>query len=441
MLRSVRKCVLQRCYVGLFTPKQTFLTDEYKCNEAWKAHLYSPILTKVNLNDFYSILDQNFNSKGVISAIDVDIFANALKDSNYLEELKDLLHKLRLSAETGNTLESTHHATVRNFIEFGNVQDIVSILKEPLKFGIFLDFYTANILLDKLVTSKNYELAANVASLVMLQEDFSNSITSSLCQYACYKYVSECEETKPTSVEQEDDSKKKKEEIKIRIKFLRNPYFDDHFDLTNLHLLSGKTLAWISKVSTDNLSNNLQVIGWLFYKKYNRLLELCKEIVKMESTKVYKDVIELLKKELEKAEEDNKVILQNCVELLSNAPPSDVGLEDSMKIAIENCINKTQNKDVSAQKELFKNWERMREEKLEEQTKRLDRTRHIKMFEEKQKQLASEEQRLWFFDNEEQIDLQIEEKEKLQDPWSSKKGTKHKGDEDYVPPEILPKRK
>lgn len=92
--------------------------------------------------------------------------------------------------------------------------------------------------------------------------------------------------------------------------------------------------------------------------------------------------------------------------------------------------------------QLFANWEQIREDKLEEQSKRLDRANRMKLIEEKQKQMQVEEQKLWFFENEEDIDLQIEEKEKLEDTSSVKqKMSKKKDDENYIPPEILPKRR
>ncbi|CAH2091907.1 unnamed protein product [Euphydryas editha] len=440
MFRNFRRCLFQNNYTQYFISKQTFLTNEYKCFEAWNLQTSSPLLTKVNLHDFYNILDQNYSSKGVISAIDVDVFANAVKDPVYLDELKDLLHKLRLSAETGNTLESTNHATIRNFIEFGNLHDLVQILKEPLNFGLFLDFYTANILLDKLITSENYELGANVASLIMLQEDFSNEITNTLSQYACYKYLSEHKVSLEEQPPQEEKNTKK-DEIKIRVKFLRNPYFDDHFDITDLQILSGKTLAWISRSSNDNVNCNLQLIGWLFYKKYDEMLSLCEKLVATKTFKVYTELIDFIKGQSEHAEEDVKKYFAKSIEILSKAPFADIKLEESIKIAIENAINKIQNKDISDQKELFKSWEIIRQKKLEEQSKRLDRTKRMKYIEQKQKELQVEEQKLWFFENEEDIDLQIEEKEQLEDNTKSKKSTQQKSDEDYVPPEILPKKK
>lgn len=55
--------------------------------------------------------------------------------------------------------------------------------------------------------------------------------------------------------------------------------------------------------------------------------------------------------------------------------------------------------------------------------------------------MKEEEQKLWFFENEDKIDLEIEEKEKLVDKSTSKKTATKTSDDNYIPPEILPKRK
>ncbi|XP_022114511.2 28S ribosomal protein S27, mitochondrial [Pieris rapae] len=436
MFRSLRNKFLIKIPL-INTPKNTFLTNDYKCANAWNSQVNSTILTKVNLGDFYTSLDQNYSSKGTISAIDVDIFANAVRDGVYLEELKDLLHKLRLSGETGNTLESTHHATVRNFMEFGNIQELVDILKNPLNYGIFLDYYTANLLLDKLIKSQDYEMATNVAALIMLQEDYTNEITCSLCQYACYKFITE---HKPDNQEQpkETEKNKKVEEVKIRIKFLRNPYFDDHFDIKDIKLLSGKTLACISKCFPDNVCNNLQILGWLFYKKYDQLSTLVDKLSQNNSFKVHKEVIDILKSVIS---EESKECVDKCINLLSNVKVAEGSLEESIKNLVENAINKSQSKDISLQEKMFKEWEVMREQKLQEQITRLDRIKRVQAIEEKQSILQKEEQLLWFFENEEKIDLQIEEKEQMEDKSQIKRKSQDKSDEDYIPPEILPKRR
>lgn len=351
MLRNCRRILHTKSnFAGVFLQKQTFLTNEYKCNDAWTSQTLSSVSNKINLNDFYNIIDQNYSSKGVISAIDVDIFSNSLKDSFHLDELKDLLHKLRLSAETGNMLESTHQATIRNYLQFGAVEDLISILKDPLNFGVFLDEYTANILLDKLVTSCNFEQAANVASLIMLQEDNNNEITSALCQYACFKYIMDY--IKPPEPEVITAKSKKVEEFKIRIKFLRNPYFDDHFDIKDIYTLSGKTLAWMSEKSSENIKNNLQIIGWLVYRKYDKLLNVCQKTAKLTSSKIYGEVIDLIKRDMNYLDTEAKATLSSCISILEKTPPAKISLEESIKNEIENAINKEQTKDIQAQQKV-----------------------------------------------------------------------------------------
>ncbi|XP_059060179.1 uncharacterized protein LOC131853332 [Achroia grisella] len=439
MLKVIRKSYFRRdMFLTVFIQKKNFLTNEYQCTDAWNKQISSPLLNRINLTDFYNTLDQQVSSKGVISALDVDIFANAVKDPVYLEELKDLLLKLRLSAETGNMLESTHHATIRHFIEFERIEELIAILKDPLNFGLFLDDYTANILLDKLITSSKYEQAATVASLVMLQEEYNNDITCALCQYACYKYIIGYIKSEPTEAINE---KKKTEEIKIRIKYLRNPYFDDHFDIKDLYIASGKTLAWISQQNNNNLNNNLQLIGWLTYRKNDKLVALCNNLFENKSSIIYPEVIELLKRDCNTVEEQFKISLENCISMLSNVKLSEVSLEESLKTLIENAINKIQNQDILEQQKSFKLWEEIREEKLEEQTKRLDRARRLQLIQEKEAEMKESEQKLWFFENEDSFDLEIEEKEKLTEESAARNETTKNTDDNYIPPEILPKRK
>lgn len=350
MLKNLRYCIYKRKQLTTFIQYQTFLTNDYQCSEAWNSQRTTPIINQVNLNDFYNVIDQNYSSKGVISPIDVDIFANAIRDTYHLEELKDLLHKLRLSAETGNMLESTHQATIRNYLQFGNIEELLTILKDPLSFGVFLDEFTANILLDKLVTSSSFEQAANVAALIMLQEEYNNEISNSLCQYACFKYIMGY--SRPPEPEVVPDKKKKVDEIKIRIKFLRNPYYDDHFDIKDVFVLSGKTLAWISEKKSDNVNINLQMIGCLVYKKYDKLLHLCEASAKNTSFKVFAEVIELIKREINFVEQDSKSELETSISILEKVNQVDSSLEESITNCIENAINKFQTRDIESQKQV-----------------------------------------------------------------------------------------
>ena len=92
---------------------RTFLSEAYNCQETWNKRLQTSLLQKVNPLNMYIEMDQKYNSEKHVSAIDTDIFANAINESNLIDELADILHKLRMTAGTTYTLDSTYHAVVR----------------------------------------------------------------------------------------------------------------------------------------------------------------------------------------------------------------------------------------------------------------------------------------------------------------------------------------
>lgn len=294
---------------------RTFLSDSYKCTEAWQARLDTPVLQQVNTTTFYFELDRKFHQHGQVCAVDIDIFANKINDNAHLEELADIVHKLRLTAETTNALDSTSHAVIRHHLDHGNdnIVNLINILDDRLSYGVFLDSYTANLLLDRLLKLKNYRLAAKIASLLMLQEDFENEISRTLSLYACYKYlenpepfeeivkpeaeiVEKKEAAKPMDAKALRKARKKVEEIKIRVKFIRNEYFDDHFDLKNSQHLVGKTFLILARYIDGMLGNTLKLLGHCYYEKYE---EGCKFIESLgEPKELYKDAIEKVQKHL-----------------------------------------------------------------------------------------------------------------------------------------------
>lgn len=86
---------------------------------------------------------------------------------------------------------------------------------------------------------------------------------------------------------------------------------------------------------------------------------------------------------------------------------------------------------------------------MEEQKKAIDKERRIVRVKKMKKELEEREQLLTFFDNEEQIELQIEkleEKERKEDeriramPKSAKKLRALVAAEDYIPPEVKSKK-
>lgn len=297
-----------------------FLSEAYKCSEAWENRLQSPILQKIRPDRFYYDLDQKFQQRGKICAIDLDIFANRLNDNSMLNELSDLVHKMRLTAETSNALTSTSHAVIRHHLDFSDtdLENLIYILDDRLSYGIFLDSYTANLCLDKLIKQQNYRMAAKVATFLTLQESFENPINRVLSLYACYKFLEDPQSfddlvknelteeevaAQIASQVQSDDPKAKKakkrdkkEEIRIRINYVRNPYFDDHFDLRNSHHLVGKTFLAISQYLDGSIGNSVQLLGYSLYEKFADGLKFIESL--QNSNALYKDAVESAKKHL-----------------------------------------------------------------------------------------------------------------------------------------------
>ena len=94
---------------------RTFLSDAYKCTDTWNARLTSPVLQNIKPETFYYELENKFQQHGKCSAIDVDIFTNKLTDGGYLQEVADIMHKLRQTEETSDSL-------VNKLIKFLNVK-------------------------------------------------------------------------------------------------------------------------------------------------------------------------------------------------------------------------------------------------------------------------------------------------------------------------------
>lgn len=461
---------------------RTFLSEAYQLKEAWNSRLGSPILQKINLDSFFYELDLKFNQNKKVSAIDIDIFANKVTNDTAVDELSDVLFKLRKTEEATNILDSTSHAFIRNMLDHDLIEPLIQILDNRLGYGIFLDDFTANLVLDQLLKSGRHLEAARVATIQMTQEDFSNPITRALSLLACIKYVydpeglkvfddlkpkEESQESKEAQQQQTGPKKKKKpEEIKIRVRFLRNPYFDDHFDLRDSQHLVGKTLWYIGRELQAPLGSNIRLLGLALYQKYDRALKVLGET---KGTEVYKPVVdkinELLGGVSEEQRSEDFEAFKTAVEGIGSTHK--VVEADLEKMATELCQKAVANNEaneIEQQKkvkcfwlifitcrvpktsrivfQIYSAWIEIRQKKLEEEIERLTRVERLKNIEKLTEEMKAEEQRLWFFENEEKIDLAIEDKRVFyRKRWFGKKKTPRVVDENYVPPEIEKRRK
>ncbi|EFN80617.1 28S ribosomal protein S27, mitochondrial [Harpegnathos saltator] len=446
---SRKLCRNCRGFKNVIAQRRTFLSEAYRCNEAWNRRLESPLLQEVNHSAMLIMLEQKFASVGKVSAVDIDIFVNSVSDDTYVNEVLKILHNLRMSPEATNILESTHHAVIRYLWQHNFIEELHEIVNDRINYGIFPDYFCYNFLMDDFIKKQDYASAAKIATLVMLQEETENPITNALCVYACHKYLENPEEWKKPEVPVDTS----KEEIKVGVEFIRNPFFDDHFDLTDPKDLVGKTLSFHGKHQANVLGRTCQLRGLMLYKKYNQVLHLIKEWMETIQDKiVYDEVFELITKDNSESQDQSSEELKLVEDQLSilKVKQNDKGnLVEAIENAIRSAVTKTADKDVSKLYQAYLDWEQVRTSILEDQIKAIETQKKIANMEKIKKNLEEREQLLTFFDNEEQIELKIEEIEELNRKedkriramhGSEKKLRKLIAIEAYIPPDVKNKK-
>ncbi|XP_066590351.1 uncharacterized protein [Prorops nasuta] len=425
--------------------KRTYLSEAYKCDEAWNRRFESPLLNKITPEAMFIKLKQKLDQVGKIHAVDADIFANTIKAPTDADELLLILQKLRLSSEATNILNSTHYAVVRYLLENNHINTLHTVLHNRLEYGIIPDHVSYNILMDHFINKEDYASAAKVAVLLMLQEDSDHPISNALCTYSCHKYLEKPEDWKlePEPVKDDPDD----EIIKVRVKYIRNPFFDDHFDIKEPKHLVGKTLVFQGKLMKDTLGRSLQLRGLILYNKYAAAIILIKEWLSKDTKElVYEEIFNLIENDNshisgEQDTDEFKMLKNQLIELKkTNLYKGNLtkDLEDKIKLVVSEFAEK----DIAAQYQAFDAWEKKRTICLEEQYRAIEKEERLAKLQEMKQELEEREKILTFFENEEKIELQIEKKLEEERKFDEKVAKKMKKrpelrqTEEYIPPEV-----
>lgn len=277
LFKRLNSKVLKTCQVY---SRRNFLSESFELKVEWNERLKSPIFGQIEAERYFLDIDRQYSRTGLISHIDLDIFANGFivsKDQGIvskkseietrMEQATELIRRFRSTPENIKILDSTPHAIVRNCADVQQIDQLIKILNNPLKFGLFLDDYCTVYLLNKMIKSENWRDASKVGILMMLQEEFTTPIASQLATYSTLKYVlnmtnEDVWDPIPDEVEPEPE-----DEVKIRVFEVENPDFDEHFDLVKKEHLLGKTLAKFGQhgMKGSIIDESLQLLGKIFY--------------------------------------------------------------------------------------------------------------------------------------------------------------------------------
>ncbi|CAB3410914.1 unnamed protein product [Caenorhabditis bovis] len=247
------------------------LSQKFYLEKEWASRHSS--LSKLGLGGDYewiSAVQKKFVGGGHASAVDVDAAVCIAEQKDQVDDVLELLYKTRHSLKASEVAESSEYAIIRLLLKY-NPEKIFTIANDAINYGIFLDEHSASIVIDHFIKENNIQGAARIVSWVMQQEDYDNELLNVLCLYVCAKWceLPENEQTMPL-LESIDEEVNEEEIRTFKFPYLKNECFDEHFDLNNAHHLVGKSLLWISRASksiNDELKNNLQLLGAVFFEK------------------------------------------------------------------------------------------------------------------------------------------------------------------------------
>lgn len=281
---------------------------------------------------------------------------------------------------------------------------MLRMLEDHTNYGLFMDKYTAVLLLDKLVEEGRRPEGARVASQLMLQEE--DWVTAgALGNIACWRYLL-VRSDQPWAVEEVEAEEEDPEDVvRVRVKegpphfgMVPNNHHDDHFDLSEPEKILGKTIWYLNRLDSDSLSKSLTFLGLALWGKVDQalLLEL-------------PEVVEEVADEILKVSDKDAVVKK-----LSSAAKVNLEVDGELLKTCKDLLAEEEKGIVEEQKQFYIQWNEERMKKINAANEKLKRKVELDNIVYEKEQLSKEEERLFFFDNQMELD---QEKEKKLTAW------------------------
>uniref|UniRef100_A0A1A9WW25 Uncharacterized protein n=1 Tax=Glossina brevipalpis TaxID=37001 RepID=A0A1A9WW25_9MUSC len=358
-----------------------------------------------------------------VNEYNLDLFLNNLSHHDDRRSvILDLMAHLRASKLANKTLESTHFAAVRYLLENCNLHELIPILTDRLQYGIFLNNFTSFAVLESVHKEKEYRLALPLVLKLILHDELDSSFVQAFCVKSCFEVLKhDTSDEVHEKIPEENSSSKEK---KVRVKFLRNPLIVDKY------AEMGKALLKINKESfPDPIKEHSYILGLLLSKRFTDL----QKIMERKSNQLYEDVyvtcLEFLKKHDQEFYNEFNKHADQCNQKQQFIYDLD--------ILLQGLIDKEEPLIIKRQEEVFPIWQEQRKiakQSVEKESTEKERKMHVGKI---LNDISTKEELLWYFDREEDIELQIYNKRVFYPKrWFGKKKKPRSVDEHYVPPEI-----
>uniref|UniRef100_A0A7E4VGR9 Mitochondrial 28s ribosomal protein s27 n=1 Tax=Panagrellus redivivus TaxID=6233 RepID=A0A7E4VGR9_PANRE len=406
------------------------LSPAFRLDSEWqKRHSDLKALNLGGDYEWIAAVQKKFVGGGRASAVDVDAAACLSEESDQLEDVLELVYKLRHTDNAADLLPSTEYATLRLLLKHGAENELFKVLNDPINYGIFPNYHSAGLLLDHFLRAENFPAAAKIATILMQQEMFDHEVLNLLALYALLKFTelpSEArsfDETiqKKTVVVDEDDINE--EELRsMKFPFLKNPFFDGHFDLEETDALVGKALSWFNRELASRIGANGAQIDLLATALTSDLEAVGKAVAK--ASNVSPSVAATVKSVLEKAvggipeegREENdqfKAIQTISTKLESSTSTSTPALSATVLEALKTVQQAGEEAIVKEQKTLFTDWNTARKARALMQAERVNLRLRIAEIKAEIAQHEARKEELFFFENRVRWEDKAAEQDKL----------------------------
>ncbi|KRX75530.1 Protein MEF2BNB -like protein, partial [Trichinella sp. T6] len=385
--------------------KRFLLSAAYDCSEEWRKRLEAPIFKNVDTDEFITDLRKQFLGKKVASPIDLDVAVNLVQRKDHLDELKSCIYKIRHTKMSASILPSTHHALVRSFLHLGCEDLFMEMIDDPDKFSC-----------KNIKTEEYCNVATKIACHMMKQEEFRLS-TCWLSVYSCLKWLFSGDQswiTIPCTFRNMNNEEE--EDLIFKIPYLKNPVFDDHFDLEEPRQLVGKTILWMSEHLPDSPAiHSCRALGLKLWNKHDRLVKLLKQYCETSDLQLHADA-----------------------KLVNKIKDSAHFTNDSLEASFFDQMNKElpelEKIDISEQIDLISSWNQSRIQLLENKVRQIYLKKRLAEIAELRKKLTEEREVVFFFENKATWENTVHPDYKEADVSVS--AGKLPSDDEYVVPEL-----
>uniref|UniRef100_A0A1I7TAM6 28S ribosomal protein S27, mitochondrial n=1 Tax=Caenorhabditis tropicalis TaxID=1561998 RepID=A0A1I7TAM6_9PELO len=380
------------------TIRNPLLSTSFSLDAEWTAR--HAALSKLGLGGDYewiSAVQKKFIGGGYASAVDVDAAVCVAEQKDQVDDVIELIYKLRHSVKAAEKLESSEYALVRLLLKY-QPETILTLANDPINYGVFLNPHLACIVIDHFIKASNIQAAARIVTWMVQQEELDNELLNVLGLYVCAKWAELPGEQQTLELgEKEEEEDVNDDDIRtFKFPYLKNEHFDEHFDLTNPHHLVGKSMMWLSRDTSSidkDLKSSFNVLGAVLFQKLSEALPSASTAI----PSVKRLIAEQLKpKEGEEQPDEEKKILEAIGEIpaANEKLLSDIILEHLKTIQASE-----EEKLCASQTTLFATWNERRQELAKSQAQKvLLRVRQDEIRAEL-KQLDEQEEQMSFFKN------------------------------------------